>query len=314
MKKLFAVLLCFTMIIPITACSSDKKEDTSTKNKEIKKDNFTKAGRAKAKDIVEQFKENNSNIDYYINFDESNDLNNKPTYIGKVSFNDKSISGDYDPKDPTSGTIEVFKSNEEAIKRADYLADLDSFLDIYGNHIIFENILVRLNKLYTKTDIDKFAKILNVEVYRYKDTNENKDTETTNEEPTAEAPTTETPKEETPVTNPSPTPAPAEPSAPSTPNVNMENSNALNSAKRYLAVMPFSYSGLVNQLIYEQYSSDAATYAANNCGADWNAQAAKKAQSYINFMSFSRQGLIDQLLYDGFTQDQAVYGVTSVGY
>ncbi|MCR5484145.1 MAG: Ltp family lipoprotein [Clostridiales bacterium] len=90
--------------------------------------------------------------------------------------------------------------------------------------------------------------------------------------------------------------------------------NALASAKRYLGFMAFSYKGLKEQLEYEGYSSDEATYGVENCGADWNEQAAKKAQSYLDFSSFSRDGLIEQLEYEGFTHEQAVYGVTAVGY
>lgn len=85
--------------------------------------------------------------------------------------------------------------------------------------------------------------------------------------------------------------------------------NALRSAKDYLAVMPFSYSGLVEQLEYEGYSNSEATYAADNCGADWYEQAVKSAKQYLEVMAFSRSGLIDQLEYEGYTHDQAVYGV-----
>ena len=77
--------------------------------------------------------------------------------------------------------------------------------------------------------------------------------------------------------------------------------------------MPFSKSGLVNQLEYEGFTSSQANYGANNCGADWNQQAAKKAKDYLDIMSFSRAGLIEQLKYDGFTQSQAEYGANSVG-
>ena len=77
--------------------------------------------------------------------------------------------------------------------------------------------------------------------------------------------------------------------------------------------MPFSYTGLVEQLEFEQYSHDDAVYAADNCGADWNEQAAKKAQDYLDIMAFSRQGLIDQLQFEGYTYEQAVYGVNQVG-
>lgn len=90
--------------------------------------------------------------------------------------------------------------------------------------------------------------------------------------------------------------------------------NALSKANQYLSIMAFSHSGLISQLEFEGYTTEEATYGADNCGADWNEQAAKKAQNYIDIMPFSRQGLIDQLKFDGFTQSQAEYGVSAVGY
>lgn len=90
--------------------------------------------------------------------------------------------------------------------------------------------------------------------------------------------------------------------------------NALASAKSYLRHSSFSYKGLVEQLEFEGYSNSDATYAVNNCGADWNEQAAKSAQSYISHSSFSRAGLIEQLEFEGFTHEQALYGVKAVGY
>jgi DNA-directed RNA polymerase specialized sigma54-like protein len=85
--------------------------------------------------------------------------------------------------------------------------------------------------------------------------------------------------------------------------------NALKAAKSYLDVMAFSYSGLIEQLEYEGYSSSEAEYAADNCGADWNEQAVKKAEEYLENMSFSKSSLIEQLEYEGFTSSQAKYGV-----
>lgn len=90
--------------------------------------------------------------------------------------------------------------------------------------------------------------------------------------------------------------------------------NALRSASNYLSFMAFSYKGLIEQLEYEGYTTDEATYAANNCGADWFEQAAKSAKQYLSFMSFSRSGLIEQLEYEGFTYKQAVYGAEQNGY
>ncbi len=89
--------------------------------------------------------------------------------------------------------------------------------------------------------------------------------------------------------------------------------NALNSAKSYLSFSAFSYSGLIRQLEYEGYTNAEATYAANNCGADWNAQALKSAKSYLSFSAFSYSGLIGQLQYEGFTSSQAAYGVDNCG-
>jgi hypothetical protein len=90
--------------------------------------------------------------------------------------------------------------------------------------------------------------------------------------------------------------------------------NALEAATSYLDYSAFSYSGLIDQLEYEGYTTDEATYAADNCGADWNEQAALCAQSYLDYSSFSRSGLIEQLEYEGFTTTQAEYGAKAVGY
>lgn len=90
--------------------------------------------------------------------------------------------------------------------------------------------------------------------------------------------------------------------------------NALEKAKDYLSVMPFSYEGLIQQLEYEKFSHDEAVYGAANCGADWNEQAYQKALDYLDIMAFSRDGLIDQLEYEGFTSSQAEYAADRVGY
>ena len=110
------------------------------------------------------------------------------------------------------------------------------------------------------------------------------------------------------------TKAPAKTPASSTGSATMGQSNALKRAKEYLEYMPFSYSGLIDQLEFEGYSYSEAEYAADNCGADWNEQAALKAADYLDFMSFSRSELIDQLEFEGFTYEQAVYGAKQNGY
>lgn len=95
--------------------------------------------------------------------------------------------------------------------------------------------------------------------------------------------------------------------------VTVSQKNALSKAKSYLSYTAFSHDGLVDQLVYDQFSTTDATYGADNAGADWNEQAAKKAKSYMSYSSFSRGGLIDQLEYDKFTPGQAAYGTNAVG-
>lgn len=86
--------------------------------------------------------------------------------------------------------------------------------------------------------------------------------------------------------------------------------NALKKAESYLNYSAFSRAGLIDQLEYEGFSTEDATYAVDNVKVDWNEQAVKKANSYLSYSSFSRQGLIDQLEYEGFTPEQAEYGVS----
>ncbi len=84
--------------------------------------------------------------------------------------------------------------------------------------------------------------------------------------------------------------------------------NALAQANSYLNAMAFSYTGLREQLEYEGYSTEEATYAVDNCGAHWSEQAVRKAEEYLKSMPFSKSSLIEQLEYEGFTHEQAVYG------
>ena len=89
--------------------------------------------------------------------------------------------------------------------------------------------------------------------------------------------------------------------------------NVMKRAKDYLSLMAFSYTGLIEQLEYEQFSHEDAVWAADNCNADWSEQALIKAKDYLDNMAFSYTGLIDQLEYEGFTSEQATYGADNCG-
>jgi hypothetical protein len=111
-----------------------------------------------------------------------------------------------------------------------------------------------------------------------------------------------------------PTPTPTVAPAPPKPVETVGQSNATRKAQSYLKFTAFSRSGLIDQLVYEGFSTEDATYGADAVGADWSAQAAAKAQSYLDLTAFSRDGLIEQLTYEGFSPEEAEYGVTAVGY
>lgn len=115
-----------------------------------------------------------------------------------------------------------------------------------------------------------------------------------------------------PVTTAAPAPAPAVAPAPAKPQVSSSQRNAVRSAQQYLEFSAFSRSGLIDQLEYEDFSTEDATYAVDSLDADWNEQAARSAEQYLDFTSFSKSGLIDQLVYEGYTYAQAEFGANSV--
>jgi len=90
--------------------------------------------------------------------------------------------------------------------------------------------------------------------------------------------------------------------------------NARKSAKNYLDYTAFSRSGLINQLEYEGFTTEEATYGVDSLNTDWNEQAVKAAKNYLDYTAFSRSGLINQLEYEGFSTEEATYGVSANGY
>lgn len=130
--------------------------------------------------------------------------------------------------------------------------------------------------------------------------------------PTTESPTTEPPTTIPPTTTP-PTTSPAETQKPTEAGPTTGEKNALRAANNYLRIMPFSYEGLIGQLEFEGYTKAEATYAANNCGADWKEQALRDAKNYLDITPFSYSGLIEQLEFEEYTTEQATYGADNCG-
>ena len=90
--------------------------------------------------------------------------------------------------------------------------------------------------------------------------------------------------------------------------------NALDMARNYLRTMPFSHSGLVDQLSFEGFPDDAIEWAMEQIDqeVDWTEQAVRMAENYLNTMSMSKNGLIEQLMFEGFSREDAEHAANVV--
>lgn len=96
------------------------------------------------------------------------------------------------------------------------------------------------------------------------------------------------------------------------PDESVSQANAREMANSYLQSAAFSLTGLVEQLEYEGFSNEDATYGAEATKADWKEQALLSAESYLRSAAFSQSGLKGQLVYEGFTDEEAEYGSSNV--
>lgn len=85
---------------------------------------------------------------------------------------------------------------------------------------------------------------------------------------------------------------------------------ALNTAKDCIKEDAYAYSELINLLELTGYSHDEATYAVDNCGADWNKEAIEKTESILSMGDFSKEYVIGILTDEGFTDEQSEYAVS----
>ena len=95
----------------------------------------------------------------------------------------------------------------------------------------------------------------------------------------------------------------------------IEKRSAIEMAQSYLSTMPFSPSGLYDQLLFEGFSEESSQFAIDHLIVDWDEMCYETAVSYItNIGGFSKKSLIHQLEYDGFTKKQAKKAVKRLGY
>lgn len=88
---------------------------------------------------------------------------------------------------------------------------------------------------------------------------------------------------------------------------------ALDKANEYVDTLPPSHDGLIKQLEYDGYTTDVATYAADNCSANWNKEAKEMAEQYMDSTTYTYKEMVQQLEAEGFTKKQAKFGAKAVG-
>lgn len=88
---------------------------------------------------------------------------------------------------------------------------------------------------------------------------------------------------------------------------------ALDKANEYVDTLPLSRKGLIKQLEYDGYTTDVATYAADNCNANWNKEAKEMAEQYMDSTTYTYKDMVQQLETEGFTKEQAKFGAKAVG-
>ncbi len=149
MKKLLSIILCAIFLLPLSACGPEASE---------------------VEKVITQLKEKGLPIGEYIVFDDGNDPNGsgEHEYKEKGSFFDTRVQ-DYDGyrDGDRSATIEVFDTYDEAVKRAEYINDVqDEYgMDNYRYQIIKDNILLRLHTILTYEQAEDYSKALETDFY-----------------------------------------------------------------------------------------------------------------------------------------------------
>ena len=97
-------------------------------------------------------------------------------------------------------------------------------------------------------------------------------------------------------------------------NVSAEFKNAVKKAQSYDKTVHLSREGMKTQLVnFDKFPEDAADYAVENAGIDWNKAAIEKAKSYQSTVGMSNDGLKQQLTtFEKFTEEEAQYAIDNM--
>lgn len=165
MKKLSYLLLVILLLILAAGCGSTQtqanmqsKENIVPVQKEPEQLKLKTAG-----EITNALKVKGLPISAIIVYNEETDVNKllgRPNqYIGKANFADTTVE-QIDLKDPCGGSVEFFRSADEAKARKDYIDNIGKNLPMAVEYsYINGTALLRLNKNLTPSQATKYEKI-----------------------------------------------------------------------------------------------------------------------------------------------------------
>lgn len=146
-KRIILILtLCFCAIC-LLGCGGDEIINTPSIN-----------------DIYQSYVSKNLPVDNLIIYNENSDPNNlmnkSGQYISKGSFAITTIT-QLSKNDPVGGTIEIFKTKEDAKKRKEYIDSIGNSMPILSetSMIIYDVVLIRINRQITNTEAQKYFDI-----------------------------------------------------------------------------------------------------------------------------------------------------------
>ncbi|MBQ4561781.1 MAG: Ltp family lipoprotein [Clostridia bacterium] len=84
---------------------------------------------------------------------------------------------------------------------------------------------------------------------------------------------------------------------------------ARGTAEFYTYYMPFSYQGIIDHLIYMEFTPEEAQYGADQLEIDWNSMAKKYIEKYFSYHTYTDKELEEELVKAGFTKEQAQQGI-----
>lgn len=141
-----AALLCMSFLM---GCNSDSLAQAET-----------------SQDVVDYLKKQGMSIVYELPYSDEDQMNNLNQYdcTSRTDFSDSAIEETYDKNEPLSGTVELFKDADAAVKRADFIKAYQRPYD-FGYLILKDNILLGINTFAPVEIVEKYANALGAEIY-----------------------------------------------------------------------------------------------------------------------------------------------------